>query len=325
MEKLTYSKGILDGFKYLLSNHEEVFVLGQGLWSPWYVGASMTDLDKIYGKDRIIDSPVSEQATTGAGVGAAVMGKRPIIVHPRVDFMLLAVDQIVTQAAKWRYMFGGKASAPITIRGMINRGGEQGAQHSQSLHSWFAHIPGLKVVMPSSANDARDLLIASVLADDPVLYIDDRWLYDNTEECREIDLTPLHQQFPKVVKQGSDITLVSSSYTTKLCSIAAEKLLDFGISAEVIDLRVINPIEYEPIISSVKKTQRLCVVDGCWTNCGLAGEIIAGVSERIEIGVLKIKPKRITLTDTPAPTSKVLEDTYYIKVENIVNYVKSIL
>lgn len=325
MEKLTYSKGILDGFKYLLSNHEEVFVLGQGLWSPWYVGASMTDLDKIYGKDRIIDSPVSEQAITGAGVGAAVMGKRPIIVHPRIDFMLLAVDQIVTQAAKWRHMFGGKASAPITIRGMINRGGEQGAQHSQSLHSWFAHIPGLKVVMPTSANDARDLLIASVLADDPVLYIDDRWLYDNTEEYREIDLTPLNQQIPKVIKKGSDITLVSSSYTTKLCSIAAEKLLELGISAEVIDLRVINPIEYEPIISSVKKTQRLCVVDGCWTNCGLAGEIIAGVSERIEIGVFKSKPKRITLTDTPAPTSKVLEDIYYIKDDDIVDYVKSIL
>jgi pyruvate dehydrogenase E1 component beta subunit len=208
---------------------------------------------------------------------------------------------------------------------MINRGGEQGAQHSQSLHSWFAHIPGLKVVMPSSANDARDLLIASVLADDPVLYIYDRWLYDSSEEFRKIDLTPLSQQIPRVINQGSDITLVSSSYTTKLCSLAAERLEQFGISVEVIDLRVINPITYDPIVDSVKKTQRLCVVDGCWTNCGLAGEIIAGVAERIDIGVLKNKPKRITLTDAPAPTSKVLEDFYYIKVEDIIDYVKSIL
>ncbi len=324
MEKINYSKGILDGFEYLLTNHEEVFVLGQGLWSPWYVGASMTDLDKKYGKSRIIDSPVSELATTGAGVGAAILGKRPIIVHPRIDFMLLAVDQIVTQAAKWRNMFGGKSSAPITIRGMVNRGGEQGAQHSQSLHSWFAHIPGLKVVMPSSANDARDLLIASVLSDDPVLYIDDRWLYDCSEELKEIDKTPLSLQKPKVVRLGNDITLVSCSYTTKLCLDAALELEKSGISVEVIDLRVINPLDYDSIINSVNKTGRICSVDGCWQNCGLAGEILAGVTERIDLRLLKTNPKRITLPDSPAPTSKVLEDLYYINSSNIVNYIKSI-
>ncbi len=325
MSSLKYSKGILDGFKYLLTNHEEVFVLGQGLWSPWYVGASMTDLDKIYGKHRIIDSPVSELATTGAGVGASILGKRPIIVHPRIDFMLLAVDQIVTQAAKWRHMFGGKSSAPVTIRGMINRGGEQGAQHSQALHSWFAHIPGLKVVMPSSPNDARDLLIASVLSDDPVLYIDDRWLYDEIEEERPIDLKKLSDFVPKVVREGKDLTLVGVSNTNKLNIEAAKILESSNISVEVIDLRVINPINYSVIESSVKKTGRLCVVDGCWTNCGLAGEIIAGICERVEISTLKVKPKRITLYDSPAPTSKVLEDKYYIKTSDIVDYVKSIL
>lgn len=325
MEQLKYSKGILDGFKYLLSNHDEVFVLGQGLWSPWYVGASMTDLDKLYGKHRIIDSPVSELATTGAGVGAAILGKRPIIVHPRIDFMLLAVDQIVTQAAKWRSMFGGKASAPVTIRGMVNRGGEQGAQHSQSLHSWFAHIPGLKVVMPFSANDARDLLIASVLADDPVLYIDDRWLYDYEEEMTPIDFTPLNKQGPKVIRMGSDITLVSSSYTTRLCVDAALELEQIGISVEIIDLRVINPMDYSVIINSVVKTGRLCAVDGCWTNCGLAGEILAGTIERLEIGQLKTTPKRITLTNSPAPTSKHLESKYFINSQTIIDYVKSIL
>jgi len=208
MRKITYSQGILEGFKYLLENHKDVFILGQGLWSPWYVGSSMTDLDKIFGRDRIIDSPVSELATTGAGVGASILGKRPIIVHPRIDFMLLAVDQIVTQAAKWRSMFGGKSAAPVTIRGMINRGGEQGAQHSQSLHSWFAHIPGLRVVMPYSPKDARDLLIASVLSDDPVLYLDDRWLYEVEEDYSPIDLSPIALQGPKVIHDGSELTLV---------------------------------------------------------------------------------------------------------------------
>ena len=325
MQKIKYSKGILDGFKHLLSNHQEVFVLGQGLWSPWYVGASMTDLDKIYGKDRIIDSPVSELGTTGAGVGAAIAGKRPIIVHPRIDFMLLAVDQIVTQAAKWRHMFGGKASAPITVRGMINRGGEQGAQHSQSLHSWFAHIPGLKVVMPATARDARDLLIASVLADDPVLYIDDRWLYDEEEDDAPIDLTPLSQIGPKLIRKGSDITLVGVSYTTKINLLVAEELAKQGISADVIDLRVINPLNYSEIVESVKRTCILCVVDGCWTNCGLAGEIIAGVSERVEPSTFKVSPKRFTLTDVPAPTSKALESNYYIKNDDIVSYIKSVI
>lgn len=322
MSQLKYSKGILEGFKYLLSNYNEVFVLGQGLWSPWYVGASMTDLDKIYGKDRIIDSPVSELATTGAGVGASILGKRPIIVHPRVDFMLLAVDQIVTQAAKWRSMFGGKSSAPVTIRGMVNRGGEQGAQHSQALHSWFAHIPGLKVVMPSTANDARDLLIASVLSDDPVLYIDDRWLYDTIEPEKPIDLTPLSKQGPKVLKEGSDITIVANSFSTKLSIDASEKLEAIGISAEVIDLRVINPLDYTVILNSVSKTKRLCVVDGCWSNCGLAGEIIAGVTEKIELNSFKSKPIRITLTDSPAPTSKILEEVYYFTDTDIVDRIK---
>ena len=159
VKKTAYGIAIREAFQYLLENHAEVFTIGQGLWSPWYVGNSMTDLDKEFGKDRVIDTPVSELATTGAALGAALCGYRPIVIHPRVDFMLLATDQIVTQAAKWRYMFGGDVAVPLTIRGIINRGGEQGAQHSQALHSWFAHIPGLRVVMPATPADARDLLI----------------------------------------------------------------------------------------------------------------------------------------------------------------------
>ena len=155
----SYGEAILDGFEYILTNDSQSFVIGQGLWSPWYVGNSMSNLDKKFGQERIIDTPVSEGATTGLAVGAAICGKTPIVVHPRMDFALYAMDQIINQAAKWRSMFGGgDNSVNITIRMIINRGGEQGAQHSQALHSIFSHIPGLIVVMPSTPQDARDML-----------------------------------------------------------------------------------------------------------------------------------------------------------------------
>ena len=195
-KKLSYGEAIRDGFIYLLDNYDDSFVIGQGLWSPWYVGNSMTDLDKIYGKERIIDTPVSEAACTGLAVGASLYGSKPIVVHPRIDFMLYAMDPIVNQAAKWSHMTGGQANPGLTIRGIINRGGEQGAQHSQSLHSWFSHVPGLKVVMPHSVKDARDLLIASVLSPDPVVYIDDKWLYgnyDSLEPAKDINLNEVSQ------------------------------------------------------------------------------------------------------------------------------------
>jgi pyruvate dehydrogenase E1 component beta subunit len=315
---MTYGEAILSGFRYLLSKYPEVFVIGQGLWSPWYVGNSMTGLDKEFGQERIIDSPVSELGVTGAAVGASLCGYRPIVVHPRMDFMILAMDQIVNQAAKWSHMFGGQANAPVTVRAIVNRGGEQGAQHSQSLHAWFAHIPGLRVVMPSTPEDARDLLVAGVLSDDPVLYIDDRWLYDVEQEVSSITEKDLRREGPKVIRTGSDCTLIGSSYSTRLCLEAAKSLEMQGISCEVIDLRVVSPIIYDEIIASVEKTRRLCVVDGGWSTCGLAGEIIAGVSERTRPSLLEAAPVRLTLPDAPAPTSEPLESTYYFKSADIV-------
>ena len=207
---LTYSEAILEGFKYLLDNHEDVFILGQGLWSPWYVGNTMRDLDKLYGKKRIIDTPVSENAVTGAAIGASLCGLKTIVVHPRMDFMLYAMDPIINQAAKWSYMFGGQANPQVTIRSIVNRGGEQGAQHSQLLHSLFAHIPGLRVVMPYSVLDARDLLISSVLCKDPVIFIDDRWLYEEKEERKEVEKLNLEELTSRKVLDGDDITIISS-------------------------------------------------------------------------------------------------------------------
>lgn len=325
INKTTYADGILEAYEYLLTNHKEFFIIGQGLWSPWYVGSTMKDLDKKFGKQRVIDCPVSELATTGATVGAAICGYRPMIVHPRVDFMLLAVDQIVTQAAKWRHMFGGNSSAPATFRAIINRGGEQGAQHSQSLHSWFAHIPGLKVVMPYTAKDARDLMIASVLSDDPVMFIDDRWLYEKEEDYTPVDLIDLNNVKPQKLFSGSDVTIVGVSYSSLLCENAAKKLAGNGISSDVFDIRVLNPLNVDDIVDSVSKSGRLLVVDGDWRTCGMAGEIIAKVIEKIDVKLFKKSPVRITLPDAPAPTSKVLEDTYYITEVNIIDEVFKLL
>ena len=324
MTVTAYGPAIREGFEWLLTNRPEVFTIGQGLWSPWYVGNSMTNLDKQFGIRRVIDTPVSELATTGAGLGASLCGYRPIVVHPRIDFMLLAVDQIVNQAAKWRSMFGGQVSAAVTIRGIVNRGGEQGAQHSQSLQSWFAHIPGLRVVMPATARDARDLLIASVLCDDPVLYIDDRWLYEVSEDMPPPVPVSLYEQGPIVRRLGSDVTLVGCGFAAHQCLLAAEQLAKDGVSAEVIDLRVINPLDRASIVASVDKTGRLLAVDGDWCSCGLAAEIIASAAEAHR-GSRPLRAARVTHPDAPAPTSRPLEQVFYFEVGDIATAARHLL
>jgi acetoin:2,6-dichlorophenolindophenol oxidoreductase subunit beta len=322
---VTYCEAICSAHEYLLANYPEVFVIGQGVWSPWYVGNSMKGLDARFGRDRIIDTPVSENACTGMALGASLFGYRPIVVHPRMDFLILASDSVVNQAAKWSYMFGGRTHPLLTIRAIVNRGGEQGAQHSQALHSWYSHIPGLRVVMPATASDARDLLIASVLCDDPVLYIDDRWLYSIEGElspAATIDLTSLG---PQTLRRGEDISLVACGWSTELALRAAAQLANRRITAEVIDLRVLNPIDHVPAVASVRKTGRLIAIDGGWSNCGMAAEIIAGVSERLRPQDWRCAPRRITLPHAPAPSSKVLEDAYYVDVDQIVETVDAMI
>lgn len=314
-----YGTAILAAFEYLLDKYPEVFVIGQGLWSPWYVGNSMTDLDKRFGHQRIIDTPVSESACTGVAVGAGLAGMRPIVVHPRMDFMLYAMDAIVNQAAKWSHMIGGQAHPRVTIRGIINRGGEQGAQHSQALHSWFAHIPGLRVVMPATVADARDMLVASVLCDDPVLYIDDRWLYSQTADLGPIVERPLASFAPQVIGEGADLTIVGSGWATLLALQARDALGSRGVSAEVVDLRVLNPYDSRTVIESVGKTRRLLVIDGGWRTCGMSAEVIAACVEGLPPGLLAAAPGRVTLPDAPAPTSRVLERAYYPDVDLVVS------
>ncbi|HYB95507.1 MAG TPA: transketolase C-terminal domain-containing protein [Vicinamibacterales bacterium] len=317
LKRYSYGTAILAAFEYLLETYSEVFVIGQGLWSPWYVGNSMTALDKKFGVHRVIDTPVSELAVTGAGVGASLAGMKPIVVHPRIDFMLYAMDAVVNQAAKWSHMFGGQAHPGVTIRAIINRGGEQGAQHSQALHAWFAHVPGLRVVMPATVADARDLLVASVLCGDPVMYIDDRWLYEEEAELPPLRELDLRAQRPAVLESGSDITIAAAGFSTALALRAHRLLREQGVAAEVIDLRVLNPFVPDPIVASVQKTRRLLVVDSGTRTAGFAAEVIAAVLERLDPSRLVVAPARVTLPDAPAPTSRVLEKIYYPSPEDV--------
>tara|TARA_B100001750_G_C15521896_1_gene612400 strand:+ start:3756 stop:4739 length:984 start_codon:yes stop_codon:yes gene_type:complete len=321
--KLTYGQAIREGLYQALEADSMVFAIGQGLWSPWYVGNSMQDLDKSFGKDRIIDSPVSENGITGIAIGAALGGMRPIVIHPRMDFMLLAIDQIVNEAANWHYIFGGESNVPIVIRSIINRGGEQGAQHSQALYSWFMHIPGLKVVAPSTAYDAKGLMLASIADNNPVIYVDDRWLYDHSavvpQEPYEIPIGKANIDF-----QGSDVTLVGISYMAQESREAAKALREDSISVEVIDLRSLSPLDTTTILRSVKKTGRLIIADGAWATCGASAEIAAVVAQQ-GFQYLKSPIERITLPECPAPTSKNLEDAYYPDKADIVSAIRKLL
>lgn len=323
MRQLTYAQAIREGFAQLLERDKRVFAIGQGVWSPWYVGGSMRDLDTEFGRDRIIDSPVSEHAITGAAIGAAMAGMRPIVIHPRMDFMLLASDQIVNQAANWCYMFGGRVSVPVTIRAIINRGSQQAAQHSQAMHAWFAHVPGVKVVMPATPYDAKGLLIASVLDDNPVLYIDDRWLYDQMGEVPEEPyVVPIGKAALR--RPGRDVTLVAISYMVAEAVTAAAALEQRGVDVEVIDLRSASPLDDDVVLSSVEKTGRLVVADAAWKTCGLAAEVAARVVARA-FDALKAPVLRVTLPESPAPMSEPLEKAYYITTADIIAAVDMVL
>jgi pyruvate/2-oxoglutarate/acetoin dehydrogenase E1 component len=286
------------------------------------VGNTATGLLKRFGEERVIDTPVSENAVTGAAVGASLVGMRPIVVHPRMDFMMYAMDPIINEAANWHYMFGGKASAPVVIWGIINRGGEQAAQHSQAMHTVFGHIPGLKVVMPSTPYDAKGLMIAAINDNNPVVFIDDRWLHGNKgivpEEIYEV---PIGKAVVK--RKGTDITLVSISYLMPHAMTAADELAKEGIDCEVIDLRTIKPLDRELLLDSVKKTGRIAVADVGWKSYGMAGEISATVFEEA-FDVLKAPFIRITLPDSPAPASGSLEKAYYPNNTDIKKAIKKL-
>jgi pyruvate dehydrogenase E1 component beta subunit len=307
-----------------MSADPEMHILGQGVWSPFYVGSSMDGIESTFGRNRVIDTPVSENAVTGLALGAAISGQNTLVIHPRMDFMILAMDPLVNAAAKWRYSLDFQTPIPLTVRTIVNRGGEQGAQHSQALHSWFSHIPGLRVVMPSSPRDAYFLLRQSIECPDPVIFIEDRWSYEKDEEFEVPQFLPdLKDEGPKVILPGNGVTLVGIGHSTNICLEAIAEL-EKKNDVELIDLRVLQPFDPSLIIESVKKTGKLIVVDGAWKNSGFAAEVIASVVEAEGVRLRKA-PVRLTLPDSPAPTSPELEKLYYLKPSELLETIARIL
>lgn len=305
----SYAQAINEAHEQLLSSDQNVFVIGQGVESPWCVGTTTLGLVDKFGPGRVIDTPVSEAAVTGAAIGAAMTGMRPIVFHPRMDFMYLAMDQIINHCAHWFYMFGGKVNVPVTIRGIINRGNEQAAQHSQSPYAMYLHVPGLKVVCPATPYDAKGLLVAAVYDDNPVLYIDDRWLYNLAEEV-PVQLYQVPIGKGSVLREGSTVTVVAVSYLVREALEAAVLLEDEGIDLEVIDPRTLKPLDSALILNSVKKTGRLVVAVPEWPVCGFAGYVAAIVTTK-RLGWLKGPVQFVTLPDTPVPASTPLEKAYF--------------
>lgn len=323
MRRRSYVQALNEGLAQALEMDERVLLIGQGVTSPWYMGSSTKGLAERFGKGRVIDTPVSESAVTGTAIGAALAGMRPVVVHPRMDFMYYALDQIANNAANWRHMFGGQVGVPVVFWGIINRGGEQAAQHSQALHGLFSHLPGLKVVLPSTPYDVKGLLCSAIEDDDPVVFVDERWLYDQMGGVPEERYTvPIGRGV--VRREGADITIAGTSWMVVQALRAAEELSREGVEAEVIDLRSLKPLDEQCLLESVRKTGRFLSVDGGWRSYGATAELCALVAEKA-FPSLKAAPARVALPDLPAPASSTLEKAYYPDVASVVSAVLAIV
>jgi len=321
--EIKYFEAIREAIDLSMQNDPSVYVMGLGVPDPKGIFGTTIGLQNKYGSQRVMDMPCSENGMTGVAIGSALVGMRPIMTHQRVDFAILAMEQIVNQAAKWHYMFAGQLNVPLVIRLIIGRGWGQGPQHSQSLESWFAHIPGLKVVMPTTPYDAKGLLISSIEDNNPVIFIEHRWLHTISGHVPEkMYRVPIGK--PKIVRKGNDITIVATSLMTIEALRAQEFLVGIGIETEVIDLRTLRPLDDTPIISSVKKTGRLLVVDNGWKSFGIGAEIVARVTEK-GFSHLLTAPQRIGLPEVPTPTSPALTNHFYPHVEDIIRAVLEML
>jgi acetoin:2,6-dichlorophenolindophenol oxidoreductase subunit beta len=321
--ELKYFQAINEATDLCLGKDPSVYLMGLGVPDPKGIFGTTLGLQQKHGARRVMDMPCSENAMTGIAIGSALTGMRPIMTHQRIDFALLAMEQIVNQAAKWHYMFGGQSCVPLVIRMIIGRGWGQGAQHSQSLEAWFAHVPGLKVVMPTTPYDVKGMLIASVEDNNPVIFLEHRWLYNIIGEVPEgVYHVPLGKA--KVVKNGTDITLVSASFMTLECIRTADFLAKSGVSVEVVDIRTLRPLDEETILTSVKKTGRLVVVDSSHVTGGISAEVSARVAEKA-FSSLKTPIKRIGLPDCPGPTSSGLTQFFYPRASHIIKAVKDVL
>jgi len=321
--ELKFFQALNEGLDLSLQHDPRVYVIGLGVSDPTGIFGTTKGLAEKHGPKRVYDIPISESGITGIALGSALVGMRPVMTHMRFEFGMLAMDQIVNQAAKWHYMFGGQATVPLTIRMIIGRGWGQGPQHSQSLHAWLAHIPGLKVVMPATPYDAKGLLIASIEDDSPVVFLEHRWLY-NIHGPVPTGLYRVPLGVPNLIRSGRQATIVASSYMTLEANKAAMQLASEGIEVDLIDLRTLNPLNDEMIFESVARTGHLIVCDHATYTGSFGAEIIARLVERA-LGCLKSPPQRVALPDCPTPTTRALANYYYPTPQHIVNAVKKCL
>lgn len=319
---LNYGEAVREAQKQALAEFPELVIMGLGVPDPGGVFGSTKNLHQEF-PGRVFDLPLSEEGTTGIAHGAVLAGMRAICVHQRVDFTLLAMNQIVNHAAKWRFMFGSDKPFPVLYRAVIGRGWGQGAQHSQSLQSLFAHIPGLAVLMPSAAHDAKGLLIEAVRRGQPAICLEHRNLYGIPGPVPE---APYAIPFGKGVirREGRHVTLVAISQMGQEALKAADILAKDGVEAEVIDPRTLVPLDEDLILASVRKTGALVVCDTGWASCGISAEIVARVAEKA-FDALKAPPARVTLPPLPTPSSPVLEAAYYPDAAAVVAAVRAVL
>lgn len=303
---ISYGEALYEATLQQMDIDENVFVYGQGVDDPKGHYATTKDLHKKYGELRSFDTPLSEDGMTGIGIGAALAGLRPIYVHQRMDFLLLCMNQLINMAAKYRYVSSGEHSVPLVIRAAIGRSWGQGAQHSQAFQSFFMHVPGLKVIAPTTPHDAKGALIASINDDNPVIFIEHRMLYKNAGYVPS-DIYEIEFGKGRILKEGNDITIVGVSHTVEDSIRASELLKGVGVNAEVIDPISLSPFDYELIRKSCEKTKKLLVVDNGWTTCGFSSEVISDIA----INCKNVKSKRLGFAAVPCPTSPPLEKAFY--------------
>jgi acetoin:2,6-dichlorophenolindophenol oxidoreductase subunit beta len=325
VRQLRYADALQEAQAIALERDQSVYVVGLGVPDPKGIFGSTLGLQRRFGVDRVMDMPLAENAMSGVIIGSALTGMRPILTHQRVDFALLSLEQLINQAAKWHYMFGGRCKVPVVVRMIIGRGWGQGPQHSQSLQAIFAHVSGLKVAMPATAYDAKGMLIAAVEDDNPVIMLEHRWLYDVRDNVPEGHYTvPLGKARLVRDDHNAAVTIAATSYMV-LESLAAAKLLEQrGIGCEVIDLRTVRPLDEETILASVKRTGRLVVADTGNIRFGVTAEIVAMVTERA-LTSLKAPPRRVASPDYPTPSSPALADNFYPRAPHVAAAVLDLL
>lgn len=312
---MTFAQAVRDALEVALEQDPAVIVYGLGTPDPKGVFGTTLGLQEQFGADRVFDMPTAENAMTGVGIGAALGGLRPVLTHQRLDFALLSLDQIINNAAKWRFMFGGRRAVPLTIRMILGRGWGQGPTHSQNLQALFAHIPGMCVVSPATPADAKGLLLSAIFGEDPVIFLEHRWLHGAKGETpagdHRIPIGKAH-----LLRQGGDVTVVASSILSLEALQAVDHVAAQGAACDLIDLRTIRPLDWDAIETSVRKTGRLLVLDPGHETGGVAGEIIARVTSRCW-ETLRGPPRRLAMPDAPESTSPALTQGYHVRAEHI--------